>query len=375
MSYFESGNVKVFPTAYRQYDDSGETKILQGTETSRLNTEYNITNLVNGLLDNDINNGSFVVSSSISGNYRVIKFCMQGYYFELNNVDANLKPLYVKVNINDTDVNYGSELKPINYSSGDSRDLDKIDDSGDTPVINFIGLDYVTESTQGYFQLLDATGNIPEKSKLRFSTNQIGYLDGSSWVSIGTKFKTNTLEVNTSFKSQNIVEDTSSSFKIKGVNNGSQTNQAIYVNNSGVIVSGSHASTKSITTGTFNVMDSVTMNSDGSLASVGTKTLPVDTSSLTNDNAHLPTSALVKSVTDTLQTNINNEATARGNADTTLQTNINNEATARANADNALSGRITTNADNISSLNTNKISTGDLIFEFANGELKITKSY
>ena len=96
MSFFESANVKVFPTAYRQYttEDTNDNNVTTVTQIeSRLNTEYNITNLVNGLLDNTINNGNFVVDVSTSGNSRILKFCMKGYYFEVTNVPTNITNL------------------------------------------------------------------------------------------------------------------------------------------------------------------------------------------------------------------------------------------------------------------------------------------
>jgi len=369
MSFFESANVKVFPTAYRQYTtkNTNGNNITTVTQIeSRLNTEYNITNLVNGLLDNTINNGNFVIDASVSGNSRILKFCMKGYYFEVTNVPTTITNLWVKIETSSFD--YGQELVPINYSSGAQRDLDeKVED-----VINFKGLNYVQSEPNDseYLRILE-NGQIPEKSKLRFSTNQIGYLDGTSWVSLGTKFKTNTLEANVSFKSPNILVDTSNSFQVKGINNNSQKNQAVYVNNDGKIVSGSHASTKTIDAGTFNVMSSVTMNSDGSLSSVGTKTIPTDTSSFTNDNAHLPTSALVKTVTDRLQTNINNEATTRSSADAALGGRIDSEASDRSSADAGLSSRIDANTTSISE----RVKKTELTWSYANGVLSITKSY
>lgn len=307
MSFFKSANVKVFPTAYRQYttENDGVSTTTPVNVEARLNTEYNITNLVNGLLDNTINNGNFVVDASVSGNNRILKFCMKGYYFEVTEVPTNITDLWVKIET--SPFGYGQELVPINYASGGQRDLDeKVND-----VINFIGLNYVQSEPNDseYLRILE-NGRVPEKSKIRFSINQIGYLDGTTWVSLETKFKTKTLEANDSFKSPNILIDTSNNFQVKGINDNSQTNQAIYVNNSGKIVSGSHASTKSITTGSFNVMDSITMNSDGSLNSVGTKKLPVDTSSLTNDDNHIPSSKLV-------QTKLNEEVSARNTAITT----------------------------------------------------------
>lgn len=54
---------------------------------------------------------------------------------------------------------------------------------------------------------------------------------------------------------------------------------------------------------------------------------------------------------NTLQGNIDSEASSRQSADTTLQGNINAEATARSNADNTLQGEIITNAGNITTIN------------------------
>lgn len=54
---------------------------------------------------------------------------------------------------------------------------------------------------------------------------------------------------------------------------------------------------------------------------------------------------------ETLQTNINNEATARGNADAALESKISEEASQREAADNALSGRITSLESNVGTWN------------------------
>ena len=50
---------------------------------------------------------------------------------------------------------------------------------------------------------------------------------------------------------------------------------------------------------------------------------------------------------DNLQTNIDNEASARGTADGNLQTNIDNEASARGTADTTLQGNIDTLSDRV----------------------------
>lgn len=417
---FRSNDVSVFPTAYRQYEDTNSQTQIVDIE-ARLNTEYNITNLVNGLLDERMNSGNFVVDyDSIQ---HTIKFCLKGYYFEIRNLQGydNITPLYVKINIekfNESTYKNLYELVPMSYEAGTNRNLDKLESNQ----LSFIGLDFVNSETTGYFQLLDGNGNVPEKSWLRFSTRQIGYFNGENWVSINTNFFTATLQATTSFISPNILEDTSSSFKIKGVNNNNETSLGIIVNGNGKIVSNDQSYDFTATNDSYTFISSIKTNGTGKITNTGTKTIPTDTSEFTNDNDHLPTSKLVKTKLDaeasarstadttlqtnitneanarssadtTLQNNINSEASARSNADTTLQTNINNEATARANADSSLDGkisteattrenadsglssRIDTNASSITRLNNNKINKTDLTFSYSNGILTITKSY
>lgn len=397
---FKSDDISIFPTAWRQYTNDGDTTVVN--IEARLNTEYNITNLVNGLLDQDINSGNFVVEFKNN----TLKFCMQGYYIQVDNFNTytNMFPLYVKIRVIQTKSEHPlmKEIVPLDYGTdageNNVRNLDVYDSGADLKT--FIGLDYINDptGTEGYFQIFDGQGNIPEKSWLRFSTKQIGYYDGSNWYAITSKFTTNNLTT------KNILKDDNDGFIIKNINDNNKNTLGIIVNAQGQIVSNDQSNTVSCTSGVFDFVSAVTTDKTGKLSSVTTKTIPVDISDFTNDDSHLPSSKLVKAKIDseastrssadnTLQSNINSEATTRSNADTTLQTNINNEATARSNADTALggridseesarsnadealSGRITTNANDITSLNSNKVSKGDLKFEFANGTLTIIKSY
>ena len=393
---FKSDDISIFPTAWRQYTNDGDTTVVN--IEARLNTEYNITNLVNGLLDQEINNGNFVVEFKNN----TLKFCMQGYYFQVNNFNTytNMYPLYVKIRVIQTNVEHPlmKEIVPIGYETGNTRNLDTYDSGADLKT--FIGLDYINDptGTEGYFQIFDEQGNIPEKSWLRFSTNQIGYFDGTNWYAITSKFVTDNLTT------KNILKDDNDGFIIKNINDNNKNTLGIIVNAQGKIVSNDQSNTVSCTNGVFDFVSAVTTDKTGKLSSVTTKAIPVDTNDFNNDDSHLPSSKLVKAKIDTeastrssadntLQANINSEASTRSSADTQLQTNINNEATARSNADTALGGRIdseasarssaddnlsariTTNVNDIASLNSNKVSKGDLKFEFANGTLTITKSY
>ena len=166
-NYFNSNKITVYPTAYRQYVD-GNDDTIQVNPEARFSTEYNTTNLVNGLLDKSINGGNFVVDYDDVNS--IIKFCMQGYYFTLDLSGLNLTNLYVKVNIvntlpNNADWKNMYELVPVTYDSEHTdRDLDTS--------TQFIGLEYVTTATDGYFPLL-VSGYVPENSKLKFSIKDI----------------------------------------------------------------------------------------------------------------------------------------------------------------------------------------------------------
>ena len=182
-NYFNSNKITVYPTAYRQYVDENDDTIQVNPE-ARFSTEYNTTNLVNGLLDKSINGGNFVVDYDSANS--IIKFCMQGYYFTLDLSGLNLTNLYVKVNIvntlpNNADWKNMYELVPVTYDSEHTdRDLDTS--------TQFIGLEYVTTATDGYFPLL-VSGYVPENSKLKFSIKDIGCYKDGEWYPISQVFE------------------------------------------------------------------------------------------------------------------------------------------------------------------------------------------
>ena len=86
------------------------------------------------------------------------------------------------------------------------------------------------------------------------------------------------------------------------------------------------------------------LDTEWELTSVDTNQLMAELAALEGRIDTLEVDPVTKSYVDsadsTLQTNINNEASARQSADTTLQNNINAEATARQNADTALDVRL-----------------------------------
>jgi hypothetical protein len=147
MSNFLSEKIHVFPCGGRTISTANKSI----ANKSKLLSEENIINIIKSITDNP----SYVIGMDES----IIKFVIDGYYFELS-LDKNnsLKPLYVKLVMN-------------GMSTGDIfRTIQGDDGSSDTS--QFLGLDYVTTpppTSSGYFQILDSEGNIPESSKLKFN--------------------------------------------------------------------------------------------------------------------------------------------------------------------------------------------------------------
>ncbi len=286
--FFNSNDIQVFPTAHRSAKDS-EGKLIKNSLTSRLNTEYNITNLVEGLLNQNINNGNFVIDCK----NHIITFCMGGYYFKVT-LDSSITNLWVKLNTKDFD--YGRELVPDNYSS--DRELDVL--SGEDYV--FKGLTYLTsdptsdpENTDYYFQLL-SNGTIPEKSKLRFSIDQIGYMVNDVWHAISSEFSTNTLTANNLSTTNLDTDNLTLNFDdIKS------DGEALQIGSDGSVSLNDLSTNGETASGNYAVISKVSQNSIGKI-SVEQKTLPVSTNvedSSDTQNINLITRYAVKTYVDT----------------------------------------------------------------------------
>lgn len=86
MGYIDSANIKVFPTTQRQTQDA----------SARMMTEYNLTSIINRLVDKKC----FVISSDTldSDGYFVIdnsrfEFNLFGYYFSIESIDKILNSI------------------------------------------------------------------------------------------------------------------------------------------------------------------------------------------------------------------------------------------------------------------------------------------
>lgn len=286
MSYFNSEHLTIFPTAHRQYQESGTTTVVN--IESRLNTEYNITNLVNGLLDQNINNGNFVVDYSSN----VLKFCMQGYYVELTNVGNYLSSntadgLWVKLSKYNVGSNSTGYEHLIEIVPNGAQATGNLDDGQ-----NFLGLDYVNSETSDYFQLLEKVSNgydVPEKSRLRFSTSQIGYVANGVWHAISSEFSSNKVIAN--------------NLTLNFGNTG--TSKALQIDTNGVVSLNDLSTSGETASGNYAVISKVSQNSIGKI-SVEQKDLPVSTNVVDGDdtqNINLITRHAVQVATQSLDSN------------------------------------------------------------------------
>ena len=139
-----SENIHIFPCGSRSVDSKKDL-----ANRSRLLSEQNIVNIIKSICDSP----SFVINKIDN----IIKFVIDGYYFELT-LRCTETNLYAKV-VYDT-------------PSGATSYTTILGDSGDT----FAGLSLTStdsEVTTNHLHLLDAQGNVPESSKLKFTQNSI----------------------------------------------------------------------------------------------------------------------------------------------------------------------------------------------------------
>ncbi len=158
--------------------------------SSRISTEYNITNLINQLKDID----SFVIkyvpnnSIDLNSDNSYIEFCMLGYYFKINHIDKykiNKEPLYAAIKLDEKDVTIGDittggfkyiqrDIAPIEGNTpieGNNKN-NKVDlDSNDG---GFYGLKLTNYKISGLYslQLFDSNGNVPFESQIKLITDK-----------------------------------------------------------------------------------------------------------------------------------------------------------------------------------------------------------
>ena len=145
--YIESGKVKFYPSAYRQYQDGGETKNIN--PESELNTEYNITSHIAKLLKK--NKGCFIVD--YVENVK-LEFYLGGYYIHITspqdilNAFPNATKIWANMKVapfTPTDNTKGfSELYEVVDYEDNNKNIDELDNN----VVSFKGVAFLDTKDQ-----------------------------------------------------------------------------------------------------------------------------------------------------------------------------------------------------------------------------------
>ena len=145
--YIESGKVKFYPSAYRQYQDGGETKNIN--PESELNTEYNITSYIAKLLKK--NKGSFIVNYVEN---TTLEFYLGGYYIHITspqdilNAFPNATKIWANMKVTPftpTDNTKGfSELYEVVDYEDNNKNIDELDNN----VVSFKGVAFLDTKDQ-----------------------------------------------------------------------------------------------------------------------------------------------------------------------------------------------------------------------------------
>lgn len=151
--YIESGKVKFYPSAYRQYQDGVETKNIN--PESELNTEYNITSHIAKLLKR--NKGSFIVNYVENNN---LEFYLGGYYIHITSPQdilgafPNATTIWANMKVvpfTPTDNTKGfSELYEVVDYEDNGKNIDEINNN----VVSFKGVAFLdTKDSNATFSL------------------------------------------------------------------------------------------------------------------------------------------------------------------------------------------------------------------------------
>jgi hypothetical protein len=146
MSHATSNSIKIFPYGNKRASDPYK----------RVLNEQNISAIVSYINDFD----SYVLSYVNN----TMSFVLHGYYVQVDNIQSMItsgEPLYAKISL----LNSGTSNAPVYCLSG-------ADTNG-----KFTGVDFVTEvTTQDIsLQLLDSSGNVPEKCWCRSKVKSIDF--------------------------------------------------------------------------------------------------------------------------------------------------------------------------------------------------------
>lgn len=140
MAYLKSDKIKVFPF--------GSNRVKNPVD--RVLNEQNLTQIIKNVTDYD----SYVIS--YEGN--LIKFVINGYYFEADLTALKSRPLYASISVE------GEDYKYLNGG-----------DDATTEMFSGVNFDNSLEAVKGthQLQLLDNNGNVPATSLYKISGESI----------------------------------------------------------------------------------------------------------------------------------------------------------------------------------------------------------
>lgn len=162
--YLNKNNIHVFPVTNKPSE-----------KQSRLTTEYNITNIVNRLLDNK----SFVITSEVTSGESALEFNIQGYYVKVDKISdlgtpTTASDCYAFIKIKEAS-DTAKEQTFIELDGGEN-------DSNKYTGVSFSWVDKKPTPKTGEYALhiLHYDGKnytIPRASKIRFNQYAIDKID------------------------------------------------------------------------------------------------------------------------------------------------------------------------------------------------------
>ena len=192
--YAKSSDIKVFPTAFRKNVTVDGVQTTYNPEAA-LNTEFNLTKISNRI--GSRSNDSYVISYNSSTHDA--EFVIHGYWFKVTDLSTifGSGPVWAEIQLinNAADPSFTNPI--LTQVSSSATVLDNLDDESDQ---EFKGLTF-SDSDPGAdnvttfaLQLLDDEGNVPAKSYLNISSDQVQNGSGAS-LPISNTFNTGTLNV------------------------------------------------------------------------------------------------------------------------------------------------------------------------------------
>ena len=161
MAFIDKNNIHIFPVTNKPSE-----------KQSRLTTEYNITNIVNRLLDTK----SFVITSGEVTNESALEFNIQGYYVKVDKIS------YLGTPTTASDC-YATITIKSNVKDGQTFiELSGEEDGNNYTGVSFSWMDKKPTSKTGEYALhilhYDRTNyTIPRASKIRFNQYAIDKID------------------------------------------------------------------------------------------------------------------------------------------------------------------------------------------------------